>query len=332
MAGRGSRLRPHTLTVPKPLIPVAGSPIVNQLINTIAKAIKTPIDEVAFILGDPAFFDNNLEKSLIKLASSIGAKAKIYRQLVPLGTGHALICASPSLRGPAIVAFADTLIRADLDINPKVDGIIWAKKVKNPEAYGVIEINKKNEVINLVEKPSIYISNLAAIGVYYFKNIEILKNKLETILKLNKNLGEEYQINEGITSMIQDGYKINPGSVSEWMDCGNSKITIETNTKMLKILNDEDVCLITSEFKQINSKVIPPCFIGKGCEIINSEIGPYVSIGENTKVENSKINNSLIQNNTIIKNADLSQSMIGNNVFFDKNYKSISIGDFSQLI
>jgi|TARA_B110000263_G_scaffold250164_1_gene271066 glucose-1-phosphate thymidylyltransferase len=331
MAGRGSRLRPHSLTIPKPMLPVAGTPIVHQLISTISKVIKSPIDEVAYIIGEPAFFGKEIEKSLIKAAKSIGAKATIYRQLEPLGTGHAVMCALPSLHGPAIVAFADTLIRADLEINPEVDGMIWVKKVKNPESYGVIELNKKKQVKNLIEKPKSFVSNLAAIGVYYFKEIEILKNKLQEILLIKKEVGEEYQINEGIISMINEGYIIEPGKVSHWMDCGNPSITIETNTQMLKILSNENVKLISSGITLKNSKIIPPCYIGNGVQIINSKIGPGVSIGENTRVKNSQIKHSLIQNNSIIQNAKLVKSMIGNNVNFNHQHKSISIGDYSQL-
>ena len=115
MAGRGSRLRPHTLTVPKPLIPIAGKPIVHRLVSDIAKVLGEPIEEVAFILGDPAFFGDDVVESLTALAEGLGAKASIYRQDQPLGTGHAIMCAKDSLAGPAVIAYADTLIRADFN-------------------------------------------------------------------------------------------------------------------------------------------------------------------------------------------------------------------------
>jgi glucose-1-phosphate thymidylyltransferase len=133
MAGRGSRLRPHTLTIPKPLIPIAGKPIVHRLVEDIAKILDEPIDEIAFILGDPAFGDD-LVKSLEELAQGLGAKASIYRQLEPLGTGHAIMCVR-SLSGPAVIAYADTLIRADFDLDPQADAVIWVKQVDQPEAY-----------------------------------------------------------------------------------------------------------------------------------------------------------------------------------------------------
>ena len=154
MAGRGSRLRPHSLTVPKPLIPVAGKPIVHRLVADIVGLLNEPIEEIAFILGDPAWFGEDVTKSLKELASDLGAKASIYRQLNPLGTGHAIMCAEDSLSGPAVVAYADTLIRADFDLDKNADSVIWTKKVSNPGAYGVVNLNENNEITELVEKPT----------------------------------------------------------------------------------------------------------------------------------------------------------------------------------
>ncbi|MBQ0786880.1 MAG: nucleotidyltransferase family protein, partial [Oceanihabitans sp.] len=149
MAGRGSRLRPHSLTVPKPLIPVAGQPIVHRLVKDIAKVLKQPIEEIAFVLGDPAWFGDEVVSSLKALAESLGAKASIYRQDKPLGTGHAIMCAAPSLSGPAVIAYADTLIRADFNLDPEADAVIWTKKVANPEAYGVVKLNTENNITEL---------------------------------------------------------------------------------------------------------------------------------------------------------------------------------------
>ena len=146
MAGRGSRLRPHSLTVPKPLIPVAGQPIVHRLVKDIAKVLKQPIDEIAFVLGDPAFFGDDVVDSLKALANNLGAKASIYRQDQPLGTGHAIMCAKDSLSGPAVIAYADTLIRANFSLDPEADAVIWVKQVDKPEAFGVVKLNSKQEI------------------------------------------------------------------------------------------------------------------------------------------------------------------------------------------
>lgn len=331
MAGRGSRLRPHSLSVPKPMLPVAGSPIVAQLVNEIARVVAKPIEEVAYVLGDPAFFGKAIEEELTEVANELGAKAKIYRQLEPLGTGHAVMCASDSLTGPIIVAYADTLIRADLSLDPESDGMIWVKKVSNPKAYGVVQLNENDKINSLVEKPQKFVSDLAVIGIYYFRDAAVIKSELTDSMKKARSHGEEFLLNEGILSMMKKGAIFTPGKVKEWMDCGNPKITLETNKKMLGILTEEGNKLIADNITKENSEIIPPCYIGKGVVLKNSIVGPNVSIGQGSLVENSTISDCLIQKNTAIKNAKLFGSMIGNHVKYDGNHNFISIGDYSEL-
>lgn len=331
MAGRGSRLRPHTLTVPKPLIPVAGKPIVHRLVSDIAKVLGEPIEEVAFILGDPAFFGDDVVKSLMELADDLGAKASIYRQDKPLGTGHAIMSAKASLSGPAVIAYADTLIRADFDLDKSADSVIWVKQVEHPEAYGVVQLNDANEIVELVEKPQEYVSDLAVIGIYYFKDVGVLKNELQHVLDNNIKNGGEYQINDGIKRMMQKGMKFVPGKVDEWMDCGNKNVTVETNQRMLGFLEKEGEQMIADSVKQENANIIEPCFIGENVVLKNTTVGPYVSVGANTVLENSTIKNSLIQSDSKISNANLDNAMIGNHVVYNGNFETISIGDYSVL-
>lgn len=332
MAGRGSRLRPHTLTTPKPLIPVAGQPIVHRLVKDITKVLNQPIEEIAFVLGDPAFFGDDVVNSLTELAQSLGAKASIYRQDQPLGTGHAIMCAKPSLSGPAVIAYADTLIRATFNLDPEADAVIWTKEVENPEAFGVVKLNDQQHIVELVEKPSSFVSNQAVIGIYYFKDVAILKEKLQEVLDENITNGGEYQINDGIKRMMAEGRIFKTGTVDEWMDCGNKAVTIETNSKMLGFLKeDNQEVLISNSINQFNTTILEPCFIGENVVLKDCIIGPYVSIGNNCNLENTSVKNSLIQNNTKIINAKLDQAMIGNNVHFDGEFKSISIGDYSVL-
>ncbi|NAY91602.1 nucleotidyltransferase [Muricauda sp. JGD-17] len=331
MAGRGSRLRPHTLTVPKPLIPVAGKPIVHRLVSDIAKVLGEPIEEVAFILGDPAFFGDDVVESLMQLAESLGAKGSIYRQDQPLGTGHAIMSAKESLSGPAVIAYADTLIRADFDLDKSADSVIWVKQVEHPEAYGVVKLSDSNEIVELVEKPKEYVSDLAVIGIYYFKDVGVLKKELQHILDNDITHGGEYQINDGIKRMMEKGMKFVPGKVDEWMDCGNKNVTVETNQRMLGFLEKDGEQLVSNSVKKDNANIIEPCFIGENVVIRNSTIGPFVSLGANTMVENTTIKNSLIQSNSKITNANLDNAMIGNHVVFDGKFETISIGDYSVL-
>ncbi|PKA82886.1 glucose-1-phosphate thymidylyltransferase [Ulvibacter sp. MAR_2010_11] len=331
MAGRGSRLRPHTLTVPKPLIPVAGKPIVHRLVEDIAGVLNEPIDEIAFILGDPAFFGDEVVESLKALAIDLGAKPTIYWQLDPKGTGHAIMCAAPSLSGPAVIAYADTLIRADFNLDKDADSVIWTKVVDNPEAYGVVNLNEKNEITQLVEKPTEFVSNQAVIGIYYFKDVAELKKELQYVLDNNIINGGEYQINDGIKRMMAAGKIFKTGTVTEWMDCGNKEVTVETNRRMLGFLAEANAPLIAASVSNSNSKIIPPCFIGEGVVLKNSTVGPYVSIGQGTIIEESNVKNSIIQTNSVVKNATLDNAMIGNNAIFDGNFTNVSIGDYSEL-
>lgn len=332
MAGRGSRLRPHTLTVPKPLLPVAGKPIVHRLVRDIAKILDQPIEEIAFILGDPAFFGEDVVNSLTELAENLGAKASIYRQDQPLGTGHAIMSAKESLSGPAVIAYADTLIRADFNLDPEADAVIWVKQVREPEAYGVVKLNSKNEIVELVEKPKDFISDLAVIGIYYFKDVSLLKKELQHVLDNNIINGGEYQINDGIKRMMATGKIFKTGEVDEWMDCGNKAVTVETNTRMLGFLHADGLeQMIASTVTLNNSKIIEPCYIGENVIINNSSIGPNVSIGNNCKFTDVTVKNSLIQSHNIIKNTNLDQAMIGNHVHYNGNFKSISIGDYSVM-
>ena len=329
MAGRGSRLRPHTLTVPKPLIPIAGKPIVHRLVEDIAKVLDEKIDEVAFIIGED--FGEKVEQDLMKIANSLGAKGTIYYQDKPLGTGHAIMCAKESLTGPAVVAYADTLFKADFNLDKSADAVMWVKKVENPSAYGVVQLNQNNEITDLVEKPEDFVSDLAVIGIYYLKDVEVLKNELQNVLDAKLTRGGEYQINDGIEAMRKNGLRFVPGKVDEWMDCGNKNVTVETNGRMLNFLHQDGEKLISDSVKIKDSEITEPCYIGENVELINAKIGPNVSIGDGTKVENSNIKNSLIQTFAEVKNANLDNAMIGNHAKFDGDFTQISIGDYSVL-
>ena len=330
MAGRGSRLRPHTLTVPKPLIPIAGKPIVQRLVENIAKVVKSEIEEVAFVIAPD--FGQAIENKLQTIAENLGAKASIYYQTEPLGTGHAIMSAKESLSGPAVIAYADTLFKADFNLDPEADAVVWVKKVDNPSAFGVVQLNDNNEIVDLVEKSKEFVSDLAVIGIYYFKQVEVLKKELQSVLDENLIRGGEYQINDGIEKMKVNGAIFKPGQVDEWMDCGNKKVTVETNTRILQILQEEKLENTVAESVQLeNAEIIPPCYIGENVVLKNSKIGPHVSLGDGTKVEDSRIKNSLIQTNAIIKNAHLDNAMIGNHARYNGDFSSVSIGDYSAL-
>jgi len=331
MAGRGSRLRPHSLTVPKPLIPVAGQPIVHRLVKDIAEVVGEKIEEVAFILGDPAFFGEEVVESLTKLANDLGAKASIYRQDEPLGTGHAIMCAKDSLSGPAVVAYADTLIQADFKLDPAADAVIWVKQVDAPEAYGVVKLNDRKEITELVEKPAEFVSDQAVIGIYYFKEVADLKTELQSVLDNNIIHGGEYQINDGILGMMAKGKVFKTGQVDQWMDCGNKKVTVATNQQVLKNEAIKGKQLIPASATVINSVIIKPCFIGENVVLTNAVVGPYASIGNDSVITNSVISNSIIQHEVNMKNLVMKDSMIGSKTNYNGLARNLSLGDYSQL-
>ena len=332
MAGIGSRLRPHTLTTPKPLTLIAGKPIVQRLVEDIAQVVNQKIDEIAFIIGPVAKgFPGDTEERLLKIAKDLNAKGSVFVQEQALGTAHAIQCAKSALNGPCVVAFADTLFKADFTLDSNSDGAIWVKQVEDPKAFGVIKL-KDGIITDFVEKPEEFVSDLAIIGIYYFKDGGILRDEIQYLLDNDIKEKGEYQLTNALENMKSKGLKFVPGTVSEWMDCGNKNVTVETNSKVLELLEKDGENLTSSDVKLENSTIIQPCYIGKNVVLKNTTVGPYVSLGENSVVENSTIKNSLIQSNVIITNADLDNAMIGHNAKYNGKHTSVSIGDYSELL
>ena len=328
MAGRGSRLRPHTLTTPKPLIAFAGKSIVQRLVEDIVNVCDEEINEIAFIIGD---FGKEVERNLINIANNLGAKGKIVYQDQPLGTAHAILCAKESLKGNVIVAFADTLFKADFKLEKNSDGIIWVNKIDDPSSFGVVKVNEEKIITDFVEKPEFFVSDLAIIGIYYFKSGENLNKELQYLIDNDIKDKGEYQLTNALENMKNKGLKFTTGEVTEWLDCGNKDATVYTCERVLD--HNKNTEMIADDSQMINSKIIEPCYIGSGTKIENSIIGPNVSIGNNTIISNSQIKESIIQNTSKIENAKLYKSMIGNNVFFDGHNieLEVSIGDFSEV-
>lgn len=231
MAGRGSRLRPHTLTIPKPLIQVAGKPIVQRLVEDLAASYGKPIEEVAFIIGD---FGTEVEKDLIKIAEEIGAKGSIYHQTQPLGTAHALLCAADSLEGNCILAFADTLFKADFIFNPEDDGVIWVQKVEDPTAYGVVKTDHEGIITDFIEKPPVFVSDQAIVGIYYIKDGAYLRSEMQYLIDNGLKDKGEYQLTNALENMKRKGTNFRVGTIEEWLDCGNKDAIVFANQRVLE--------------------------------------------------------------------------------------------------
>jgi glucose-1-phosphate thymidylyltransferase len=327
MAGMGKRMRPHTLTIPKPLIPIAGKPIVQRLVEDIAKVCNQPVDQVAFIIGD---FGKEVEKQLISIAESVGAKGTIHYQDEPLGTAHAILCAKEALEGNVVIAFADTLFKADFTLDVTKEGIIWVQKVEDPRPFGVVKLNAQNEITEFVEKPETFVSDLAIIGIYYVKDGANLRKELQYLIDNNILDKGEFQLTNALENMKQKGIKFMPGQVTEWLDCGNKDATVYTNQRYLEYIKDTQLVDVSAQTN--NSIVIPPVYIGKNVKIQNSVVGPYVSIGDGCSIQDSVVKNSIIQKNTSVINANISNSMLGNFVKFEGKSSDLSVGDYNVII
>ena len=326
MAGMGKRMRPHTLTTPKPLIPIAGKPMVQRIVEDITKVCDEKVDEIAFVVGR---FGKEAEDNLIKVAESLGAKGSIFYQDQPLGTAHAIMCAKECVTGKVVIAFADTLFKADFKMDSSQEGIIWVQKVDDPKPFGVVKLDASNVITDFVEKPQEFISDLAIIGIYYFKDGEYLRRELQYLLDNDIKEKGEYQLTNALENMKAKGTKFTPGKVTEWLDCGNKDATVHTNQRILEFLKDTGT--VSKTHKSINSKIIDPCFIGENVQLINSTVGPHASIGEGSVIENSTVTNCIIQTNSKIKNAELSNSMIGNFAEYTGKSNDLSLGDYSTI-
>lgn len=329
MAGKGKRMRPHTLTTAKPLIPVAGKPIVQRLVEDITKVCGQKVNEIAFVIGPD--FGAEVENDLIKVAESQGAKGSIYYQEKALGTAHAIMCAKDAIKGKTVVAFADTLFKADFVMDTEQEGVIWVQKIEDPSQFGVVKLDANNVITDFVEKPAQFVSDLAIIGIYYFKDGDYLKKELQYLLDNDIREKGEYQLTNALENMKAKGTKFKPGQVTEWLDCGNKNATVYTNQRVLEF-DKGQAHLKGKNIKNNNSIVIEPCFIGDGVELHNSIIGPHVSIGAGSKVSDSIVKNSIIQKDSKINRANIDNSMLGTGAEVNGKAIDISISDYTQLI
>lgn len=329
MAGKGKRMRPHTLTTAKPLIPVAGKPIVQRLVEDITKVCGQKVNEIAFIIAPD--FGAEVEKNLVKVAESQGAKGSIYYQNEALGTAHAIMCAKDAIKGRTVVAFADTLFKADFVMDTEQEGVIWVQKIEDPRQFGVVKLNSEGAITDFVEKPATFVSDLAIIGIYYFKDGDFLKSELQYLLDNKITDKGEYQLTNALENMKAKGVKFKPGQVTEWLDCGNKDATVYTNQRVLEFDKGKSH-LRGKDIKNSNGIIIEPCFIGDNVEINNSIIGPHVSIGANSKINNSIIQNSILQKETKATNANIINSMLGIGAEVKGKGLDLSISDYTQVV
>jgi len=329
MAGMGKRMRPHTHTTAKPLLPIAGKPIVQRLVEDLAAVAGEPVEEVAYIVHPS--FGKKVEEQLVGIAKAIGSKGTIHYQKEALGTAHAILCAEPALNGRVIVAFADTLFRAQLKLDKDCDGVIWVNKVEDPKPFGVVKLDDKGIITEFVEKPQTFVSDLAIIGIYYFADGEYLRKEMQFLIDNDIKDKGEYQLTNAMENMKRKGARFKAGSVDVWMDCGNKNAMVDTNTKVLGFLKG-DKSLISPRLKKENSVVIEPCFIGDEVTLTNSVVGPNVSIEKGSTVTGSVVRNSILRGDVRVQDAVLDNCMLGESVVYHGHAADLSVGDHSTVV
>jgi len=327
MAGMGKRMRPHTLTTPKPLIPIAGKPMVQRIVEDIIASSTEKVEEVAFIIN-PAF-GKDVEAHLIRVAESLGAQGKIVYQNEPLGTAHAILQTGDSLKGPVMIAFSDTLFKANFKFDSSRDAIIWTQKVDDPSAFGVVKLGENNEIQAFVEKPKEFVSDLAIIGVYYFRDGEGLRKELQRLMDEKIMDKGEYQITDAMEHMLQNGLHFYTDQVEEWLDCGNYAATVYTAGRIMSFRQAAGESMTDPSAILENATIIQPCYLGPHVTVKNSVIGPNVSLEAGAMVENARVSNSIIGDHTIIKDTVITNSLLGKYVNYSEKPRELSLGDYS---
>lgn len=325
MAGRGTRVRPHSHTVPKPLLPVAGKMIVERIVETFARTLDRDINEIVFILGPD--FGQEIKDALQAMSDRQNAEAIFRVQEEAKGTAHAVYCAEEDLKGECIVAFADTLFDMEGSVEIEdADSIVWLKEVEDPSRFGVA-VEKGGRITDFVEKPNELISNLAIIGVYYFKEGEKLKKEIEYLLDKDvRGHGGEFQLTDALDRLLKGDNVFRKATVDEWLDCGTLSAWRETSG-----------IIVEKEYEQIeedrypDTKIIPPVYIGENVELENCIIGPKASIAEGSRLNKCTVKNSLIQEQAVLEDCNIEDSTIGRHVELKDVDQEVHLGDHSMI-
>ncbi len=322
LAGFGTRMRPHTYSKPKPLINVAGKPVLAHILDGLS---SLEIDEAIFIVG---YLGDQIEEFVEK---NYHFPATHYVEQKELkGQAHALWLAREYLKGPILIVFVDTIFESDLSVleSPDVDGIAFVKEVEDPRRFGVAIVGEDGYVKRLVEKPSSMEHRLAVIGVYYIKQGEALISAIEELMEKNIQTKGEFYLADALQIMIDRGARFKPHIVDVWEDCGKPDAVLKTNRYLLEAHYDNSA---EANTRSKNSVVIPPSYVSPKATVEASVIGPYATISDGACVKSSIVKDSIVDCNACVENISLVQSLIGSGATVKGKFTKLNVGDSSQV-
>jgi len=322
MAGYGTRLRPHTWSKPKPLVTVAGKPVLGHVLDTFSSLPS--IDEVIFIVG---YLGDMVQVYVAQAYPHLNARYVEQHEM--LGQSHAIWLARQGLEGPMLMVFVDTLIETDLSTLPdeKAEAVAWVKETDDPRRFGVAEVGPGGWVRRLVEKPQDVSNNLAVVGFYYFQEAGRLLAAIEEQMSRGARLGNEYYLADAINIMLEGNLKMRVQPVEVWKDCGKPETMLETNRYLLGHGRDNSA----EAAGRAGVVIVPPVFVDPSAEVVHSVIGPHVSIGAGCVIRHSLVQDSIIDAGSHIVDSTLSQSLIGRDARVLGRNRTLNVGDSSEV-
>ena len=324
MAGRGTRLRPHTHVTPKPLLPVVGRTMVERIVETFADAIGD-FEEAVFVLGPD--FGDGVRRQLTEICSRFGIAASFGVQETALGTAHAIAQAGDKLAGECVLVFADTLFTMDQAPDLDADAVVWVKTVEDPSRFGVAVKDDAGRITDFVEKPDTPISNEAIVGIYYVREGERLAREIRYLMDNNvTGKGDEYQLTDALDRMLKDGATFKTAAVTEWLDCGT--IPAIKSTSQIVLGHDGEA---RTEGTLENSQIIEPVFIGEGAVVRDSVVGPYAAVHGGATVENSAVRNTIVFGEATVERSSLDGSLVGHHAVVRGFAGELNIGDHATV-
>jgi glucose-1-phosphate thymidylyltransferase len=325
MAGRGTRVRPHSHVTPKPLLSVRGRSIVERIVDTFSRVLPEPPDDGVFVLGPD--FGSDIRDQLTQLCDERGITPHFPVQEEALGTAHAVGCADGHLSGEGVVVFADTLFELTENVTlGDADVVAFVREVDDPRRFGVA-VRDGERVTELVEKPDEPISNEALIGIYYIRELAKIEEGIDYLVENNlKGAGGEYQLTDALDYRLQEGDVFTTADVDAWMDCGTIPALLETTGRVLERESDG-----AHQGTVTDSVIHEPVYIGPDATVENAVVGPNVSIEEGATVSNSVVRDSIVFAEGTVENAVLEDSVVGRDAAVDQQVQSINVGDHSQI-